>query len=44
MSDRTERQFQQADAAVDQAVTAFIGKIEAMLGKWEALARISHAN
>jgi hypothetical protein len=38
MDKRSERQFEAADAAVDQAVTAFIGKIESMLGKWEAVA------
>jgi hypothetical protein len=38
MDDRTERQFQKADAAVDQAVAAFMSEIEPMLGKWEAVA------
>jgi hypothetical protein len=33
----TERQFQKADAAVERAVTAFMRKIEPMLGKWEAV-------
>ena len=34
----TERQFREADAAVDKAVAAFIGKIESMSGKWYAVA------
>ena len=38
MDDNTERQFREADAAVDQAVDAFIGKIESMSGKWDAVA------
>jgi hypothetical protein len=38
MNDSTKRQFQQADAAVDKAIAAFIGKIESMSGKWEAVA------
>ena len=38
MNDSTKRQFQQADAAVDKAIAAFISKIESMSGKWEAVA------
>ena len=38
MDDNTERQFREADAAVDKAVDAFIGKIESMSGKWDAVA------
>src|SRR5262245_4989343 len=38
MSTSTERQFQAADDAVEQAVIAFVGEIEQMLGKWEAVA------
>ena len=39
MDDNTERQFQEADAAVDKAVAAFISKIESMSEKWDAVAR-----
>jgi len=35
--DDIERQFQEADAAVDKAVAVFISKIEAMSGKWDAV-------
>jgi hypothetical protein len=38
MDKNTEQQFQKAAAAVDQAVATFIGKIESMLGKWDAVA------
>ena len=38
MNDSTKRQFKEADAAVDKAVAAFIGKIELMSGKWDAVA------
>jgi hypothetical protein len=38
MADNTERQFQEADAAVDRAVAAFVIKIERMSGKWQAVA------
>jgi hypothetical protein len=38
MNDSTKRQFQQADAAVDKAVAAFMSKIEPMSGKWDAVA------
>ncbi len=38
MDSSTERQFQEADAAVDQAVAAFISEIKSMSGKWEAVA------
>ena len=34
----TERQFREADAAVDKAVAVFISKIESMSGKWDAVA------
>ena len=36
--DDTERQFREADAAVDKAVAVFISKIESMSGKWDAVA------
>ena len=38
MDSSTERQFHEADAAVDQAVAAFISEMKAMSGKWEAVA------
>ena len=38
MNDSTKRQFQQADAAVDEAVATFMSKIESMSGKWDAVA------
>ena len=38
MSDSIERQFDEADAAVTQAVTRFASEIESMFGKWEAIA------
>jgi hypothetical protein len=38
MANNTERQFQEADAAVDKAVATFIRKIESMSGKWGAVA------
>jgi hypothetical protein len=38
MANNTERQFREADAAVDQAVAAFMSKIGSMSGKWEAVA------
>ena len=38
MNDGTKRQFQEADAAADKAIAAFIGKIESMSGKWDAVA------
>ena len=38
MNDSTKRQFKEADAAVDKAVAAFIGKIKSMSGKWDAVA------
>ncbi len=38
MNDSTKRQFQEADAAVDKAVAAFISKIESISGKWDAVA------
>ena len=37
MSDITGREFQEAGDAVRRAVTAFIGQIELMFGKWEAV-------
>jgi hypothetical protein len=39
MDDSTQRQFQEADAAVDKAVADFISKIESMSEKWDAVAR-----
>jgi hypothetical protein len=38
MNDSTKRQFQEADAAVDKAVVAFISKIKSISGKWDAVA------
>ena len=38
MDSSTERQFQEADASVDQAVAAFISEMKSMSGKWEAVA------
>jgi hypothetical protein len=38
MDKNTERQFQAADAAIENAVTAFMSKIDQMLGQWEAVA------
>ena len=40
MNGSTKRQFQEADAAADKAIAAFIGKIESMSGKWVAPAYI----
>ena len=37
MSDSIERQFDEADAAVTQAVTRFASEIQSMFGKWEAV-------
>ena len=41
MDDNTERQFREADAAVDRAVAAFIIKIDSMSTKWDAVSRQS---
>jgi hypothetical protein len=38
VANSTERQFQEADDAVDQAVADFMSKIGSMSGKWEAVA------
>jgi hypothetical protein len=38
MSNSTDRQFQEADAAVEQTVAAFMGKVEPLLVNWEAVA------
>jgi hypothetical protein len=38
MSKSTERQFQEADAAVERTVKAFMGKVEQMRWRWEAVA------
>ena len=38
MNDSTKRQFQEADAAADKAIAAFIGKIASMSGGWDAVA------
>jgi hypothetical protein len=39
MSNDTERQFQEAEAAVEQAIAAFRSKIKSVMpGKWEAVA------
>ena len=32
-----ERQFQQADAAIERAVTAFMKRVDALMGRWEAV-------
>jgi hypothetical protein len=37
MDKNTDRQFDAADAATEKAVTAFMGKIEQLLGRWEAV-------
>ena len=37
MTKNTERQFQEADAAVERAIAAFMIKIEQMSEKWEAV-------
>ena len=37
MSDSIERQFDEADAAVTQAVIRFASEIQSMFGKWEAV-------
>jgi hypothetical protein len=42
MNASTDRQFQEAGVAVEQVVTAFMGKIEPMLVKWEAVAPAVH--
>jgi hypothetical protein len=39
VANSTERQFQEADAAVERAVAAFMSKIEPLSAKWEAVAR-----
>jgi len=39
MDDNTKRQFQEADAAIDRAATAFMVKIESMPLKWDAVSR-----
>jgi hypothetical protein len=41
MDDNTERQFREADAAVDRTVAAFIIKIDSMSTKWDAVSRQS---
>jgi hypothetical protein len=38
MNNRTERQFQEADAALEGAVITFKREIKPTLGKWEAVA------
>jgi hypothetical protein len=38
MDDKTERQFEQADAAVARLVYAFMTQVESMFGKWEPVA------
>jgi|RhiMethySRZTD1v2_1073278.scaffolds.fasta_scaffold3385702_1 hypothetical protein len=40
MNNSTKRQFQEADAAVERAVTDFMSKIEPMFVKWEAVASV----
>ena len=36
--DDLERQFQEANAAIERAVIAFANKIEQLFGRWEAVA------
>jgi hypothetical protein len=36
--DDSERQFREADAAVNEAVAVFISEIESMSGRWDAVA------
>ena len=38
MTDSTEQQFQEADAAIDKAIAAFIGKVKSTAVQWEAVA------
>jgi hypothetical protein len=38
MSKSAERQFKEADAAIERAVTGFVSKINQMPGRWEAVA------
>ena len=38
MTDSTEQQFHEADAAIDKAIVAFIGKIKSTALQWEAVA------
>jgi len=38
--DETQRQFQEADATVDQAVAAFISTIKSISGKWDGVAPV----
>ena len=42
MSDRIDRQFDEADAAVTQAVIRFASEIQSIFGKWEAVAPSSY--
>jgi hypothetical protein len=37
MDNSTDRQFDKADAAVDQAGATFIGKVESMRWRWQAV-------
>jgi hypothetical protein len=41
MDDNTERQFREANVAVDRAVAAFFIKIQSMSGKWDIRRRLS---
>ena len=38
MSDSTDQQFDEANAAITLAVTQFVSEIDSMFGKWEAVA------
>src|SRR4051794_17877596 len=38
--DNTKREFQEADATVDQAVAAFISTIKSISGKWDGVAPV----
>jgi len=37
MANNTERQFDQANAAIDRTVATFIKRVEALMGRWEAV-------
>jgi hypothetical protein len=38
MTDSTDRNYEEATAAVTQAVTGFLREIDLMMGKWDAVA------
>ena len=37
MSESTDRQFEEANAAVAQAVTEFLSEVDLMIGRWDAV-------